>query len=75
MREKISGRAKPMTNLPETGLVRLSTILQFVPVSASAWWSGVKEGRFPKPMKLSPRVTVWAVEGIREVISGRTSFL
>jgi len=74
MREKITGRAKPMTDLPQTGLVRLSTILQFVPVSASTWWSGVKAGRFPKPMKLSPRVTVWAVEGIRDVISGRLHF-
>ena len=30
-----------------------------IPVKKSCWWKGVKEGRFPKPIKLSPRVTVW----------------
>jgi len=29
------------------------------PVSPSTWWRGVKEGRFPQPQKLSPKVTVW----------------
>lgn len=35
-----------------------------VPVSKSSWWSGVKDGRFPKPIKLGPRTTVWAEEDI-----------
>jgi len=30
-----------------------------VPVSASSWWAGAKDGRFPKPIKLGPRTTVW----------------
>ena len=30
-----------------------------VPVSASSWWQGVRDGRFPKPVKLGPRTTVW----------------
>ena len=30
-----------------------------VPVSASAWWAGVRTGRFPQPIKLGPRTTVW----------------
>jgi predicted DNA-binding transcriptional regulator AlpA len=29
----------------------------------------VKEGRYPAPIKLSPRVTVWRVEDIREMIT------
>jgi len=35
-----------------------------VPVSKSSWWQGVKEGRFPKPIKLGPRTTVWNEEDI-----------
>ncbi|MEM9840195.1 MAG: AlpA family phage regulatory protein [Pseudomonadota bacterium] len=53
---------------PETGLVRLSQILaprDPIPVSKSTWWQGVKDGRFPKPMKLGPRTTVWRAEDIR----------
>lgn len=53
---------------PSTGFVRLSQILAPagpIPVSRSSWWQGVKEGRFPKPMKIGPRTTVWRVEEIR----------
>lgn len=53
---------------PKTGLVRLSQILAPagpIPVSKSTWWQGVKEGRFPRPMKLGPRTTVWRAEDIR----------
>ena len=55
-------------NLPQTGLVRLKQILAPIgpiPVSKSTWWAGVKDGRFPKPLKLGARVTVWRAEDIR----------
>ena len=55
---------------PKTGLVRVKQILAPIgpiPVSKSTWWSGVKEGRFPQPIKLGPRTTVWKVEEIREL--------
>ncbi len=60
-----------MTNhlLPETGFIRLSTILKFIPISKSTWWAGVKSGRFPKSVKLGLRITAWRVEDIRNLIS------
>mgnify|MGYP001453121218 CR=1 FL=1 len=46
-------------------LLRLKQIIPGrVPVSKSSWWKGIKEGRFPKPIKLGPRTTVWAEEDI-----------
>lgn len=57
--------------LPLTGFVRLRQILAPdgpIPVSRSTWWAGVKDGRFPKPMKLGHRITVWRVEDIRALI-------
>ena len=54
--------------LPETGFVRLPQILAVYPVSRSAFWAGVKDGRFPSPVKLSPRCTAWRVEDIRALI-------
>ena len=39
-----------------------------IPVSKSTWWQGVKDGRFPKPIKLGPRVTVWRADDIRALI-------
>jgi prophage regulatory protein len=56
--------------LPLTGLLRIKQVLRFVPVSRSNWWQGVKEGRFPKPTKLSERVTVWKASDIREICEG-----
>lgn len=56
---------------PETGIVRLSSILAPngpIPVSKSTWWLGVKTGRFPKPVKLGPRITGWRAEDIRALI-------
>ena len=54
--------------LPEEGLVRLPTVLDHVPVGKSTWWEGVKSGRFPKPVKLGPRISAWRVEEIRTLI-------
>ncbi len=57
--------------LPSTGFVRLSAILAPIgpiPVGRSTWWAGVKDGRFPKPVKLGARITAWRVEDIRALI-------
>ena len=63
-------------DLPETGFVRLVSIIAPngpIPVSKSTWWAGVKTGRYPKPVKLGPRITAWRVEDIRTLIhSGLT---
>jgi predicted DNA-binding transcriptional regulator AlpA len=40
-----------------------------VPVCKSAWWAGVKAGRYPKPVKLSPRVTVWRASEIYALVA------
>ncbi len=57
--------------LPQTGLVRLKQILGPngpIPVSKSSWWAGVKDGRYPKPVKIGPRSTAWRVEDIKRLI-------
>jgi prophage regulatory protein len=38
---------------------RSGPVASKVAVSSSTWWLGVKSGRYPKPIKLSPKVTVW----------------
>ena len=57
-----------MNNIPETGFMRLWQILDFIPVSKSAWWAGVREGKFPAAVKLGPRTTAWRAEDIRALI-------
>jgi prophage regulatory protein len=54
--------------LPETGFVRIPTILKIFPIGKSTWWEGVKSGKYPKPVKLSDRITAWKVEDIKNLI-------
>ena len=68
----------PHKRFPATGFVRLTQIIgnpkadppipAVIPVSKSTWWQGVKTGRFPKSVKLSPRTTAWKVEDILQLI-------
>jgi predicted DNA-binding transcriptional regulator AlpA len=56
---------------PESGFVRLSSILAPsgpLPISRSSWWAGVAAGRYPKPVKLGPRITAWRVNDLRALI-------
>ena len=68
-----------MNQLPESGFLRLSQIIgnpkakppipPIIPVKKSCWWAGCKSGRFPKPVKLGPRVSMWRVQDIRTLIA------
>ncbi len=61
----------PHHGLPERGLVRLNQIIAPcgpIPVGRSTWWAGVKNGRFPRPVKLGPGITAWRVEDIQGLI-------
>ncbi|MBE1159635.1 helix-turn-helix transcriptional regulator [Dyella acidiphila] len=63
--------------LPATGYLRQPQIIgkkpskdnpglpALVPVSASTLWQWVRDGKFPKPVKLGERITAWRVEDIR----------
>ena len=74
-----------LSTLPETGFLRLPQIVgdskaqppvpALIPVSRSTWWAGVKSGRYPRPVKLGPRITAWRVEDIRRLIEESPSSL
>jgi prophage regulatory protein len=57
------------------GLLRLRQIVGdranpgIIPISKSSWWQGVKTGRFPKPLHLGPRTTVWKSTDIDMLIN------
>lgn len=44
-----------------------------LPVSPATIWRWVREGKFPKPYKLGPAVTVWDADVIDNFISNRAS--
>lgn len=44
--------------------IRISEVLQRVPVSRSTIWRWVKVGKFPAPVKLSERITAWRLDDV-----------
>ena len=54
--------------LPDTGFLRISDVLKFIPVSPTTWWNGVKSGKFPKPVELGSKTTAWRAEDIHTLI-------
>ena len=69
--------------LPSTGYLRLTQIIgnsksnpptpAIIPVSKSTWWRGIKQGKYPKPIKLSEKVTAWKVDDIVKLINDLAS--
>jgi predicted DNA-binding transcriptional regulator AlpA len=53
---------------PVSGFLRLDQVLQLIPVSKATWWNGCKSGIFPKPYKLSTRITAWKVSDIQNCL-------
>ena len=50
-------------------LLRLAQIIpDLLPISKSAFWNGVKSGRFPKSVKLGPRTTCWRESEIMAIV-------
>lgn len=46
-------------DIKQNRFLRLNQVLELIPISKSSWWAGCKSGRYPKPIKLGPRITVW----------------
>ena len=59
--------------LPSEGFVRLPVVVKVLGIGKTTWWVGIKEGRFPQPVKLGPRTTAWRVEDIRALIANPAS--
>jgi prophage regulatory protein len=66
------------TTIPEAGYLRLKQIVgdrtanppipAIIPIGKSSWWLGVKTGRYPQPVKLGPRTTVWRASDIQQLV-------
>ena len=45
-------------------LLRIKEVLARLSISRSSFWEGCRTGRFPQPIKIGPRTTVWKAEEI-----------
>ena len=57
-----------LKHLNPNDYLRLKDVLRLYPVSKSTWWLGIEQGRYPKPFKLSTRITAWKVSDIQKLL-------
>ena len=60
-------KIKDLTPYPVFGFFRLPEVLKRIPVSRSAWWAGIKAGRYPAGIKIAPRTTAWLQSDIEDL--------
>jgi len=53
-----------LSNLPLNAVIRLPDVLRLYPVSKSHWWQGIKDGVYPKPVKLGKRARGWRISDV-----------
>ena len=51
--------------LQKEGYLRLWQVLTLLPISKTAWWSGIKAGKYPAGVKIGEKMTAWRVQDIR----------
>lgn len=71
-------QANPSTTfdaLPDVALIQIRPLLNFriVPYSATTIWRLCRNGKFPKPIKISPGITAWKVGDIRAYLAEVTN--
>jgi predicted DNA-binding transcriptional regulator AlpA len=59
--------------LPDSAHVRLPVVRALFACSCATIWRHVQEGTFPKPHKLSERVTTWNVGELRRALAGKVT--
>lgn len=58
--------------LPQHGFIRQKNLIpDIIPISGAQLWRWVRDGKFPHPLKLSPRVTAWDVQSVRSWIEAQ----
>ena len=59
--------------LPKSQYIRQAQLIPFiVPFSRATLWRKVQKGEFPKPLKISEKITVWRVSEIRQWLETKT---
>jgi len=51
--------------------VRMSQLTEIVPISKATIWRKLKDGTFPKPVKLGERITAWKFDDIEAWLAAR----
>ena len=69
--KRIEAKMDVAPDIPKEGFLRLQDIVKnpnnphpLIPISRAGWYAGIKEGKYPKPVRLSARAVAWRREDI-----------
>jgi len=61
-------------SLPDSGYLREAQLIPHIlPFSSATLWRGVVAGTFPRPIRLSARVTAWRVGDLRKWLEAKAA--
>ncbi len=69
MPKKTQGNSDDEYYMPQEGFIRQPVVLKVLGISQSTLWRKIKAGVYPRPVKLSPRLSAWRVKDIRALIN------
>jgi predicted DNA-binding transcriptional regulator AlpA len=56
----------PFSEMSDDAFIRQAELLAgILPISPASLWRKVKNGSFPRPVKLGPKTTAWRVGSVR----------
>lgn len=57
--------------LPDVALIQIRPLVNYkvVPYSATTIWRLCRDGKFPRPIKVTPGITAWKVGDIRNYLN------
>ncbi|WP_342616592.1 AlpA family phage regulatory protein [Rhodoferax sp. GW822-FHT02A01] len=60
------------TEMPQVGYVRQALLIPgILPISPATLWRWVSIGKFPKPVKISSRITAWRVADVTQWLQSK----
>jgi prophage regulatory protein len=55
--------------LEDLGYIREPGVLELLPIGATSFRRGVREGRYPAPVLVAPRTKAWRVVDIKNLLT------
>lgn len=55
--------------MKEDRLIKLPEVLAVVGMKKTAWYDGIRAGKYPEPIKRGPRDAVWPMSAIQKIVS------
>jgi predicted DNA-binding transcriptional regulator AlpA len=52
----------------ERELLKIKDVLKIIPVSKATWYNGIRNGRYPKPVKIGLKAVAWRKQDIDDFL-------